>query len=97
VWTIETAEEGSTTVTPRMTATDVVVAREMVLAGLGCAILTHVMSEAEVRAKRLVRVLPEWQIPPVLMSATFLERRHLPQRIRAFLDLIVQQIHRAEA
>lgn len=97
VWTIETPEEGPTTVTPRMTATDVVVAREMVMAGLGCAILTHVMSEAEVKAKRLVRVLPEWQIPPVLMAATFLERRHLPQRIRAFLDLIVQQIHRAEA
>jgi DNA-binding transcriptional LysR family regulator len=97
VWTIETTEEGSTTVTPRMTATDVVVAREMVLAGLGCAILTHVMSEAEVKAKRLVRVLPGWQIPPVLMSATFLERRHLPQRIRAFLDLIVQQIHRTGA
>jgi hypothetical protein len=38
-------------------------------------------------------VLLEWTLPPVLMSATFLERRHLPQRIRAFLDLIVQQIH----
>jgi DNA-binding transcriptional LysR family regulator len=97
LWTIDTPEEGPTVVTPRMTATDVVVVREMVLAGLGCAILTHALSEAEVRAKRLVRVLPHWAIPPVLMSATFLERRHLPQRIRAFLDLIVQQIQRAEA
>ena len=49
-------------------------------------------AEAEVKARRLVRVLPDWHIPPVPMAATFLERRHMPQRIRAFLDLIVQQI-----
>jgi DNA-binding transcriptional LysR family regulator len=93
LWTIESADEGPTPVVPRMISTDVVVTREMVIAGLGCAILTHALSETEVKAERLVRVLPEWNLPPVLMSATFLERRHLPQRIRAFLDLIVQQIH----
>jgi DNA-binding transcriptional LysR family regulator len=93
LWTIESADEGPTPVVPRMISTDVVVTREMVIAGLGCAILTHALSETEVKAERLVRVLPEWTLPPVLMSATFLERRHLPQRIRAFLDLIVQQIH----
>jgi len=93
LWTINCGSDGAAPVTPRMTATDVVVAREMVVAGLGCAILTHALSEGEVKAKRLVRVLPDWAIPPVLVSATFLERRHLPQRIRAFLDLIVQQIH----
>lgn len=92
LWTIDCPQEGPVAVTPRMTATDVVVTREMVLAGLGCAILTHALSENDVKAKRLVRVLADWSIPPVLMSATFLERRHLPQRIRAFLDLIVQQI-----
>jgi DNA-binding transcriptional LysR family regulator len=96
LWSLDTAEEGPAIVTPRMTASDIVVVREMVLAGLGCGILTHVLAETDVRAKRLVRVLPDWAIPPVLMSATFLERRHLPQRIRAFLDLIVQQIQRAE-
>jgi len=93
LWTIESADEGPTPVVPRMISTDVVVTREMVISGLGCAILTHALSETEVKAERLVRVLPEWTLPPVLMSATFLERRHLPQRIRAFLDLIVQQIH----
>jgi DNA-binding transcriptional LysR family regulator len=93
LWTIESADDGPTPVVPRMISTDVVVTREMVIAGLGCAILTHALSETEVKAERLVRVLPEWTLPPVLMSATFLERRHLPQRIRAFLDLIVQQIH----
>jgi DNA-binding transcriptional LysR family regulator len=40
----------------------------------------------------LVRVLPEWQIPPVWVSATFLERRHMPMRIRAFIDMLAQAV-----
>jgi DNA-binding transcriptional LysR family regulator len=75
-----------------MTSSDVLVVREMVLAGLGCAILTHALSESEVRAGRLVRVLPSWRIPPVPIIAMFLERRHMPQRIRAFIDIIAQAI-----
>jgi DNA-binding transcriptional LysR family regulator len=92
LWTFDVPVGGTTTVTPRMIATDVVVVREMVVAGLGCAILTHALSESDVRSGRLVRVLPDWHIPPVPMIATFLERRHLPQRIRVFIDLIVQAI-----
>jgi LysR family transcriptional regulator, transcriptional activator AphB len=42
-----------------------------------------------------VRVLPDWRIPPVPVVAMFLERRHMPQRIRAFIDLIAQAIHTA--
>jgi DNA-binding transcriptional LysR family regulator len=97
LWTFDNAEGGTATVTPRMTATDVVIVREMALAGLGCAILTHALCEAEVKANRLVRVLPEWRIPAVPVAATFLERRHMPQRIRAFIDLIAQEIQAPRA
>jgi DNA-binding transcriptional LysR family regulator len=38
-------------------------------------------------------VLPQWHIPPVVISATFLERRHMPLRIRAFIDLMAQAIN----
>jgi DNA-binding transcriptional LysR family regulator len=89
LWTFDTAH-GTTTVTPRMTSTDVVVVREMVVAGLGCAILTHGLTEADVQAGRLVRVLSGWRIPTVPVVAMFLERRHMPQRIRTFIDLIAQ-------
>jgi DNA-binding transcriptional LysR family regulator len=91
LWSFET-DNGVTAATPRMTSTDILVVREMVLAGLGCAILTHALSESEVRAGRLVRVLPSWRIPPVPIIAMFLERRHMPQRIRAFIDIIAQAI-----
>jgi DNA-binding transcriptional LysR family regulator len=39
--------------------------------------------------------LPDWRIPAVPVVAMFLERRHMPQRIRAFIDLIAQAIHTA--
>jgi DNA-binding transcriptional LysR family regulator len=75
-----------------MTVSDIVVAREMIMAGVGLGILTHVIGEADVKAGRLVRVLPDWQVPTVDLSATFLERRHMPVRVRAFIDMLAHAI-----
>ncbi len=96
LWTFNTAA-GVETLTPRMTSSDVVVVREMVTAGLGCAILTHPLTAPDVQCGRLVRVLPEWRIPPVPVVAMFLERRHMPQRIRAFIELIAKAIQAPHA
>ena len=93
LWTFEVpGSDRTVTVAPRMTVSDIIAAREMAVAGLGFSILTHAVCEAEVQARRLVRVLPDWQIPPITISATFLERRHMPLRIRAFIDLLAQAI-----
>jgi DNA-binding transcriptional LysR family regulator len=86
----------SITVTPRMTVSDIIAAREMAIAGIGFCILTHVLGGADVQAKRLVRVLQDWHIPPVSIFATFLERRHMPVRIRAFIDMLAQAIEAPE-
>jgi LysR family transcriptional regulator AphB len=75
-----------------MTSTDIVVVHEMVVAGLGCAIMTHTLSDSGVRSGRLVRVLADWRIPAVPVVAMFQERRHLPQRIRTLIDLLAQAI-----
>lgn len=77
---------------PRMTTTDIVLAREMTLAGVGIAMLTHALCAEDVRAGRLVRVLPEMTIPPVSISAIYLERRYLPLRIRMFIDTMAEVI-----
>jgi len=93
LWTFE--EPGtsrSVTVSPRMTVSEIIVAREMAVSGLGYTIMTQAIAEPEVQAKRLVRVLTDWQIPPVWVSATFLERRHMPMRIRAFIDMLAQAV-----
>jgi DNA-binding transcriptional LysR family regulator len=93
IWTFPDSDGAdSYTVSPRMTATDIVIAREMAVAGIGIAILTHVMCAADVKDGRLARILTHAPVPPVTISATFLERRHLPRRVRAFIDLIAQAI-----
>jgi DNA-binding transcriptional LysR family regulator len=90
LWALGEPERGR--VNPRLVTTDIMVAREMAICGLGIAMLTHAVSEADVSAGRLIRVLPQWDLPPVVVAAMFLERRHMPVRTRAFIDLIAQAI-----
>jgi DNA-binding transcriptional LysR family regulator len=93
IWTFEMpGSNRPVTVAPRMTVSDIISAREMTAAGLGFSILTHAVCESEVQGGRLVRVLPDWQIPPITISATFLERRHMPLRIRALIDMLAKGI-----
>ncbi len=92
LWTFKMTGNGTRTVIPRMRTTDIIVAREMAVAGVGVALLTHAVCEAEVKAGRLVRLLPRWRLPPVVVGAMFLERRHLPLRIRSFIDLLAEAI-----
>jgi DNA-binding transcriptional LysR family regulator len=96
LWKFKTAN-GVAVATPRMTSSDILVVREMVMAGLGCGILTHALSEQDVRAGRLVRVLPNWRIPAIPVLAMFLERRHMPQRVRALIDIFAQAIQAQSA
>ncbi len=91
LWSIATG--GSTGRKPHLLTTDIVIAKEMALAGVGIAMLTKPVCEQDVTVGRLVQVLPQWHIPPVVISATFLERRHMPLRIRAFIDLMAQAIN----
>jgi DNA-binding transcriptional LysR family regulator len=92
LWTFPCEGAAPVTVTPRMRVTDIVIAREMAASGVGVAILTHAVGAPEVRAGRLARILPDWSLPKIPLSATFLERRHLPRRVRVFLEQIVQAI-----
>lgn len=79
-------------VTPRLTTTDIVLAREMALASVGVAMLTQPLCNEDVLAGRLVRVLPRMVIPPVSISAIYLERRYVPLRIRRFIDTLAETI-----
>lgn len=92
LWIVDSSAAQGTTlsVTPRMRVNDIIIAREMAAAGLGLAILTEAVCSAQVRAGQLIKVLPQWRLPPIAVSATFLERRHLPRRIRVLLDQMAQ-------
>ena len=96
IWTVRSPDRGTeVTVEPRVCVSDLVVARDMALAGVGIAILPRILCREEVNAGRLVEILPEWGIPPLIASATYLERRYVPLHIRAVLDTIAAQFNLA--
>lgn len=50
---------------------------------------------SDVREGRLTTVLDAWQAPPMGIYAVFPERRHLPLRVRLFIDLLKETYERA--
>ncbi len=57
-------------------------------AGAGIAALPDVFADQARRAGELVRVLPEWSLPPAPAWAVFPGRRLMPAKTRAFLDML---------
>lgn len=85
------------TIKPRARVSDIVVARELALAGIGLAILPHAICRRDVSDGKLVQLLTAWRIPPLVPAATYLERRYVPLRIRAFLDNVAAEFKRDPA
>ena len=65
--------------------------RNLAVAGQGIGLCPDFVVASDVRAGRLVRVLPEAQSMALDIHAVYLENRHLPLRARAFLDFIAAQ------
>jgi DNA-binding transcriptional LysR family regulator len=78
---------------PHARLSDIVIAHELATAGVGVAILPHAICRRDVAEGKLVQLLSTWQIPPLIPAATYLERRYLPVRIRALLELIAAQFN----
>ena len=62
------------------------VALDWALAGSGLVMNSWVDLEPELRAGRLVHVLPEWRSDPAPVCALFPSARQLPSRVRLFID-----------
>ena len=90
IWQIPTPTqpERRIPITPRLQLWDASVALDMAIAGLGITILPVAMCEAAVARGQLTRILPDWSLPRCPAVATYLERRHLPTSLRAFLDML---------
>ena len=95
LWRLDGELQGGDTLVPRMVTTDIILAREMAAAGVGIAMLTHVVCETEVREGLLRRVLPDWSIPPVVIAAMFPERRYVPARVRAFINCMSECLQKS--
>jgi DNA-binding transcriptional LysR family regulator len=64
------------------------VIQQLLLDGAGIGTLPERVAEEDVRLKRLVRVLPEWNLPIIPAWAVMPMRRYLPAKTRAFLSHI---------
>lgn len=61
--------------------------------GLGIAAVGTLYADAFVRSGELQAILPEWHLPAVTAWAVFAERRLMPLKTRAFLDLLEASLH----
>lgn len=58
------------------------------LAGLGVAFLPTAEAEPHFKSGALIELLPDWQLPSMPLSVVYPFTRHLPSRVRAFIDWI---------
>jgi DNA-binding transcriptional LysR family regulator len=68
------------------------VAHDWALAGSGLIMKSWVDVAGDVRAGRLVRVLPGWRSEPTPVCALFPSNPRLPLRVRLFLDAIAERL-----
>jgi DNA-binding transcriptional LysR family regulator len=61
------------------------------LADHGIAILPTFLCARDLKAKRLVKVLEGWSPADVAVHLVYPSRRHLPARVRAFVDLVIER------
>ncbi|MEP4039082.1 LysR family transcriptional regulator [Pseudophaeobacter sp.] len=66
--------------------------REAILGGTGIARLPTFAVGPDLASGRLVKVLPDCRLPSQTLYAVYPERRHLPTKVRAFVDFIGNRI-----
>lgn len=84
---------------PRLVTDDMAVLRDAALAGAGVVQLPTIFVWDDIRAGRLMHVLPEWRPKSGIVHAVFPSRRGLLPSVRTLLDFLAQEcaIQRAQA
>jgi DNA-binding transcriptional LysR family regulator len=60
----------------------------LAVAGSGIIAVPDHFASSALQRGQLCRVLPDWQLPPHDAWAVFPERRLMPQKTRAFIDML---------
>ncbi|ATE72965.1 LysR family transcriptional regulator [Lysobacter capsici] len=66
------------------------VLRDAAIAGLGIAHFSTWHVHEDLRAGRLVQVLPDYELPDTAIHAVMPQRRFVPSRVRAFVDFVAE-------
>ncbi len=86
------AEEIEVPLPSRCVANSIELVRQVTLGGLGIGFLPPMLAHDDVAAGRLVRVLSGWSTVSLPIYAVYPSRTHLAQKVRAFVDLLAEQI-----
>lgn len=70
----------------RLSIEDFDIRREAALQGLGFTMLPHTKCATDLQAGRLVRLLPDWELPSGHLQAVYPHRRGMLPAVRAWLD-----------
>jgi DNA-binding transcriptional LysR family regulator len=71
------------------------VIRQLLLDGAGIGALPDFSTTEDIRLKRLIRLLPDWEFPVIPAWAVTPMRRYLPAKTRAFLDHVERFLKQA--
>ncbi len=100
-WDLHHADGQATLVphTPRLITDDMSVLRDAAIAGAGAAQLPTIFIADDIKAGRLVHVLPDWRPRSGIVHAVFPSRRGLLPSVRALIDFFFREcaIQRAQA
>lgn len=94
-----TARDGSVSVLPvkgLLEANDGQVLRAAALKHLGILVQPRYILHEDIVAGRLVPVLDEWDLPRLTINLAYQTRRHLPAKVRCFIDFLVLHFERME-
>jgi LysR family transcriptional regulator, regulator for bpeEF and oprC len=80
---------------PRLRVNTSMAARTAMQRGLGIGLLPRRVAEAAGQTTLLQRVLPEWAAPEVPVHAVFASARYLTPKVRAFIDIAVDNFRAA--
>jgi DNA-binding transcriptional LysR family regulator len=81
-----------TTVTPKpiLCTDNIGMLRKCALAGLGIATLSAYLVDDDIRSGKLKRLLPEYSLPDREFRIVYSNRKYLPLKVKAFIDMAVE-------
>jgi len=94
VWILVSAagEETEVRFAPRVAINDPSTMAKAAIGGAGIVLAPAFLCSESVELGQLVRVLPDWSMPPPDIYAVFASRRGLSPKVRAFVDFLVQAL-----
>jgi DNA-binding transcriptional LysR family regulator len=97
-WALQDAEGQALSykVSSSMECNDGSAVHDWVMAGHGLAVRSWWEVGDEVKAKQLITVLDEFAPPPTGVHAVFPARKHLPLRVRVWVDFLKAQFSKAQ-